>query len=286
MCNRKSIAQSPHAILKYMELFDPIILALVQGITEFLPISSTGHLILIREWLSLDTSNTLAYILVLHVATIAAVVTYFWSDILVLIQVLLRKLSRLPVNERDLTLAYALLLGTIPAALIGFLIEPYVSAYPQSPALVAGMVFTASVFFMYVEWRYLLRPTHESVSVRNGFWVGCFQVLALVPGFSRTGATIAGGMLLGLSRYEATRFSFLLAIPITLVSGGINLISLLKNNGIVDWNPIIVGGVVAYVAALIVIHLFLSFIRRYTLWPFIWYGVILSGLIGYITFVS
>jgi undecaprenyl-diphosphatase len=116
--------------------------------------------------------------------------------------------------------------------------------------------------------------------------VGCFQALALVPGFSRTGATIAGGMLLGLSRYEAARFSFLLAIPISLVSGGISLISLLKNNGVVDWTPIIVGGVVAYAVALIVIHIFLSFIRRYTLWPFIWYGVILSGFIGYITFIS
>jgi undecaprenyl-diphosphatase len=269
-----------------MELFDPIILGLVQGITEFLPISSTGHLILISEWLSLNTSNALAYSFVLHIATAIAVITYFWSDILVVIQVLLRKLSRLPVNERDLTLAYALLLGTIPAALIGFWIEPYVSTNPQPPVLVAGMVFVASVFFMYVEWRYLLRPTHESVSGRNGFWVGCFQALALVPGFSRTGATIAGGMLLGLSRYEAARFSFLLAIPISLVSGGISLISLLKNNGVVDWTPIIVGGVVAYAVALIVIHIFLSFIRRYTLWPFIWYGVILSGFIGYITFIS
>jgi undecaprenyl-diphosphatase len=121
-----------------MELFDPIILGLVQGITEFLPISSTGHLILISEWLSLNTSNALAYSFVLHIATAIAVITYFWSDILVVIQVLLRKLSRLPVNERDLTLAYALLLGTIPAALIGFLIEPYVSTNPQPPVLVAG----------------------------------------------------------------------------------------------------------------------------------------------------
>jgi undecaprenyl-diphosphatase len=269
-----------------MELLDSIILGLIQGVTEFLPVSSSGHLILVRDWLSIDASNTLAYDLVMHFATALAGIIYFRSNIWTLFQVVLRKFGRLPVNGRDLLLAYSLAVGTIPAAVLGFLVEPYLDTSLQSTAVISTMLFFASLFFMYVEWRYYLRPTHGAITVQNGFWVGCFQALALLPGFSRTGATIAGGMMLGLSRYEAARFSFLLAIPITLGAGSKKLIELLKDGGMVDWWPIIAGGAVAFVTAFVVIHLFLSYIRRHTLWPFIWYGVILSGFVGYITFIS
>jgi undecaprenyl-diphosphatase len=269
-----------------MELFDAVILGLVQGVTEFLPISSSGHLILVRDWLFIDVSNALAYDLVLHFSTTIAVMIYFWNDLWVLVQAMLRKLSRLPVNERDVTLAYALIVGTIPAAVIGFLVQPYFDKNLQSTAVVALMLLLASFFFMYVEWRYFLRPTHDTISTKRGFMVGCFQILALLPGFSRSGATIAGGMLIGMSRYEASRFSFLLAIPITLGAGSKSLIDLLRTGGEVNWAPILVGGVVASVTAFVVIHFFLSFIRRYTLWPFIWYGVILSAFVGYVSFIS
>ena len=269
-----------------MELLDAIILGLVQGITEFLPISSTGHLILFREWLTIDTTNALAFDAVLHLATTLAVILYFWSDIWVLIQVALRKLGKLPVNERDLTLLYALLIGTIPAGLLGFFLEPIVDMYLDKAAIVAGVLLVASFFFMYAEWRYYLRPTHGVITVRRGFFVGLFQALALIPGFSRSGATIAGGMLMGLTRYEASRFSFLLAIPITLGVGLKKLLDLLAEGGTVDWSPIMVGAFTALVTAFIVIHYFLTFIRKHTLWPFVWYGVILSGFVGYVFLIS
>ncbi|MEY2664920.1 MAG: hypothetical protein RLZZ480_25 [Candidatus Parcubacteria bacterium] len=269
-----------------MELLNAIVLGFVQGVTEFLPVASSGPLILLEKWVSVDGVNAIAYDLVLHIATTVAVLTYFRSDVWVLVQALLRKLSRLPVNERELTLAYALLVGTLPAGVIGFIAGTLVGAYPQSTAVAALMLFIASVFFMYVEWRYFVRQTHEGVSVQRGFWIGCFQAIALLPGFSRSGATIAGGMLLGLSRYEAARFSFLLAIPLTLGAAGRKMIDLLRESGSVDWQPIIVGGVVACVTAFIVIHFFLLYFRRYTLWPFIWYSVIISAFVGYVSFIS
>ncbi len=269
-----------------MDIIDAVILGLVQGITEFLPVSSSGHLVLFRELLTVEITNALAFDLVLHLATTIAVVIYFWQDIWVLLQAMLRKLGRLPVNEKDLTLAYALIVGTIPAAVIGFVSEPYFDKNVQSAGLVAIMLFVASIFFMYVEWKYYLSPTHETITVKRGWKVGCFQALALLPGFSRSGATIAGGMLLGMSRYEASRFSFLLAIPITLGAGSKKLIDLLQSNGHVDWQPIFIGGVVASITAFIVIHFFLGFIRRYTLWPFIWYGVILSAFVGYVSLIA
>jgi len=116
--------------------------------------------------------------------------------------------------------------------------------------------------------------------------IGLFQALALLPGMSRSGATIAGGMLVGLTRIEATRFSFLLAIPITLGVGAKSTLDLMEAGGEVAWGMIAIGAGVSFVTALIVIHFFLSFIRKYTLWPFVWYGFILAALVGYVAFIS
>lgn len=271
---------------RVMELVDAIILGLVQGVTEFLPVSSSGHLVLVREWLMIDDINGLAFDAILHFATTAAVILYFWSDIWTLIQVALRKLSRLPVNKKDITLLYALALGTVPAVVIGVFLEPVVTTYLQTSLIVAGVLFSASIFFMYAEWRYYLRPAHGTLTVRTGFLVGLFQATALLPGMSRSGSTIAGGMLLGLSRLEATRFSFLLAIPITLGVGVKKSLDLLKQGGEIDWFLISVGAMIAFVTALMVIHFFLRFIRKYTLWPFVWYGIILAGLVAYVGFFT
>ncbi len=265
---------------------DAVILGLVQGITEFLPISSSGHLVLFREWLAVDDVSGLAFDAILHFATTAAVMTYFWAELWTLIQVALRKLGRLPVNERDITLLYALIVGTIPAVALGIFLEPIITEHLLEPIVVAGVLFAASVFFMYAEWKYYLNPSHGEISVRNGLLVGLYQALALLPGMSRSGATIAGGMMLGLSRYEATRFSFLLAIPITLGVGIKKSLDLLQSGGEVDWLMILGGAGVAFIVALIVIHFFLQFIRRYTLWPFVWYGIILSGLVMYVYFFT
>lgn len=267
-----------------MNLIDAVILGVVQGITEFLPISSSGHLVLVREWLSIDATNALAIDAILHFATTAAVIIYFRSDIMVIVSAVLRKLGKLPVNEKDMTLFYALVVGTVPGVVLGLFLEPIISTHFQSAGIVAIMLFLASIFFLYSEWRYYVSPPHGEITVKKGIQVGLFQALALIPGFSRSGATIAGGMLLGLSRYEASRFSFLLAIPITLGVGAKKSIDLLAEDGAVEWLPIMIGAGVAFVMALIVIHFFLQFIRKYTLWPFVWYGFILAGLVAYVTY--
>ncbi|MEY3783879.1 MAG: hypothetical protein RLZZ230_201 [Candidatus Parcubacteria bacterium] len=265
---------------------DAIIFGLVQGVTEFLPISSTGHLVLAHEWLSVNGANDLAYDAMLHFATTAAVIVYFWSDIWNLLQVAMRKLGRLPVNERDITLLYALIISTIPAAILGLLFESYISEHFRTPLFVATVLFCGSVFFMYTEWQYYLRPTHGELTLSRGFKVGLFQMFALIPGMSRSGATIAGGMLVGMTRYESSRFSFLLAIPITLGVGVKKTLDLLGQTESVEWGMIAVGSVVAFFTALVVIHFFLQFIQKYTLWPFVWYGVILSSMVWYVELIT
>ncbi len=265
-----------------MDITGALILGLVQGIAEFLPISSSGHLVIVRDFLTLDTTNALAFDALLHLSTTAAVTIYFWSDIWAMIQTAIRKLGRLPVNEKDLVLLYALFFGTIPAVIFGLLLEPLMEKYLYSPLIVAGILAVAALFFMYAEWRYYVNPPRGVLTVRRGVLVGFFQVIALLPGFSRSGATLAGGMLLGLTRLEAARFSFLLAIPITAGLGIKKLLELIVTGGSVSWVLILVGTTVSFVSALIVIHFFLAFIRKYTLWPFIWYTLVLAAVVAYV----
>lgn len=267
-----------------MSFVEAILLGLVQGVTEFLPISSTGHLVFLRDVLAYGEANGLAIDAILHLATALAVSIYFRRDIWDLTQTALRKLGRLPVNEKDVRYLTALLLGTVPAVVLGVGLESFVSEYFQTASVVAAVLFLSAIFFIAAEWHVYRNPPWGGVTPRRGFFVGCFQALALIPGCSRSGATIAGCMLLGLTRYEASRFSFLLAIPITVGVGAKKLLDLITTDGAVTWGPIALAAVVAFATAIVVIHYFLAFIRRHTLWPFIWYSIILSVLIGYASF--
>jgi undecaprenyl-diphosphatase len=272
-----------------MTILQAIILGFVQGITEFLPISSSGHLILMRDLLGLQTEGSLAFDAVLQLATTLAVILYFSEDIWLLTQTALRKLGRLPVNGKDQTLLYALLIGTIPAVIAGVLLEKYMDTIFRSSVIVAVVLTLGSFLFIYAEWFYYGSVPQNNLTRMTGFKIGLFQCLALVPGMSRSGSTISGGMLLGLSRGEAARFSFLLSIPILLGSGAKKLIELIHPHpGVADVSlvSIAVGSVVAFVVGLAAIHFLLTFIRRHTLWPFIWYRLLLAAFVFYIYFLA
>jgi undecaprenyl-diphosphatase len=266
-----------------MDFWSAIVLGVIQGITEFLPVSSSSHLLLLREFFSFGDENSLAFDAILHLATTLAIIVYFWNDIWVLVQAAIRKLGRLPVNDKDIILLQALLAGTVPAVLIGLTLGSVMENLFRGNLAIIGIgLFLGSLFFMYAEWRYFVRPPHGVLLPKTGFYIGLFQGLAfLIPGLSRLGSTLAGGMLLGMSRIEAAKFSFLLAIPITLGVGTKKLLELIVTKGEVAWLPIFVGAIVCFFIALIFLHLFLTFIKRYSLWPFIWYRLLLAVLIAY-----
>ena len=270
----------------YMQMIDAVLLGVIQGVTEFLPLSSLGHLVLVRQWLSIDAINALAFDAVLHFTIAGVALIYFWPDIWTLLQSVLRKLSRLPVNQKDITLFNALILGSLPGIITGTFLLPYVESNYSSAGLIAAMLLLSSIFLMFVEWRYYLRPSHEGISVKRGWMIGLFQVLSMIPGFPQTGAMIAGGMQIGLSRYDAARFSFMLIIPISLGVGTHKIIGVLKSSEMVSWGMIAVGAGIAAIVSFFFIHFFLSFIKRQTLWPFIWYNVILAALVAYVNLIS
>lgn len=267
----------------YMTILESIILGVVQGMTEFLPVSSTGHLILTRTLFDIADSNALAFDAVLHLATAAAVIVYFFPDIRLLVQAGLRKLGKLPVNERDETLLYSLLIATVPAVILGLSLESLMESAFRSPLLVAAVLIAGSILFMYAEWAYQNKPRTNIINVRKGFKIGLFQCLALIPGMSRSGATIAGGMLLGLSRVEAARFAFLLAVPVITGAGLKKFIEMIVSDEVVAWFPVLIGAGVSFFVGLAAIHFMLQFVRTHTLWPFIWYRIILASFVIFIT---
>ncbi|MFM2423924.1 MAG: undecaprenyl-diphosphatase [Candidatus Parcubacteria bacterium] len=269
-----------------MSMIEAVILGFIQGITEFLPISSSGHLVLANDFLGVLNGGSLAFDAILHLATATAIVCYFHKDLWVLLQAVLRRLSRLPVNDRDITMAAALAVGTVPAVIAGLLLEDIMATLFRNPLLVAGSLIAGSFLFVYAEWFYYNTVPQNTMTWKKGLQVGLFQCLALVPGFSRSGATIAGGMLLGLSRSEAARFGFLLAVPLLLGAGAKKLLDLISSGDVVAWGAVAAGAITAFLIGLLAIHFMISFVRRYSLWPFIWYRVMLALLVIYIFALS
>jgi undecaprenyl-diphosphatase len=264
------------------DTINAIILGLVQGTTEFLPISSSGHLILMREALRETAQNALAYDAVLQLATGLAIVVYFFPDLWRLFTVFLHMVGGVATEAKDKALVIAVMAGTIPALILGIFLEDLMETAFRSPLLVAFVLVAGSCLLAYAEFHSGMRTvenTHEhdiSISLKRGVLIGCFQALALIPGMSRSGATIAGGLILGLTRYEATRFSFLLAVPIILGSGGKKLLELVANESLVALTPMLIGAGTAFVVGLIAIHFMLIFVRTHSLWPFIWYRIALA----------
>ncbi len=278
----KGCFNAVYPVITPMTLLESVFLGILQGITEFLPISSTGHLILLRSFLDMETAGTLAFDAILHLATATAVLWYFRKDFWVLSHTALRAMGRLPVNQKDARFLSALLVGTVPAILLGVALEEMMDTLFRNPVLVAAVLIAGSVLFIYAEWMYQKSVPQNEIDTSKGLKIGLFQALALFPGMSRSGAAIAGGMLMGLSRKEAARFSFMLAVPLLLGAGVKKFIELIQGGETVLWTPLLLGAVFAFVTGLAAIHFMLKFVQRYTLWPFIWYRIILALFVLYV----
>ena len=260
------------------EIINAILLGFVEGITEFLPISSSAHMILLRDALSFHGGNELAFDAVLQLAAALAALVYFskeiWQLTLTFFNVVLGKAA----DTKNKILMYAIILGTIPAVVGGLLLEKFMETVFRDPLYVACALVAGSGLFAYAEYKFAMRE-REPLSVVNGTKIGLFQVLALVPGVSRSGATISGGLLLGLTRMEATRYSFLLSIPILLGSGLKKFIEILHAHNGVSLTALGAGSFVSFIVGLISIHFLLIFVRTNTLWPFIWYRLALAAVV-------
>lgn len=259
-----------------MDIFDALVLGIVQGITEFLPISSTGHLILAREIFGISADYGLAIDAVLQLATAFAVLIYFRRDIKELILGFFWRTEKRKI-------VFALALGTVPAILAGLLLEDYMETTFRSTELVAWTLIAGSFLFLAAEYtakRYREKGSIKNITPARGLIVGLFQCLALIPGMSRSGATISAGLFLGFTREEAARFGFLLALPIIFGSGLKKALELggegiLSSIGV----PLFVSTLAAFLIGLAAIHYLLRYLRHNTLFVFVMYRVLLAGVV-------
>lgn len=254
-----------------MEIVQGVLLGLVQGVTEFLPVSSTGHLILAREFFGFSRDSGLAVDAMLHLATAVAVLLYFRTDILELVHGALRK------ERKSLILGGALIAGTVPGVIAGVFLEETMDTVFRSATLVAGALAAGSILFVVAE---KLASQKSFITVQKGFGIGLFQALALIPGMSRSGMTISGGLLLGLTREEATRFGFLLSFPIILGAGAKKFLELWGSGAFVSESAMLAAaGLAAFLSGLAAIHFMIRFVRTHTLIPFALYRLALAALV-------
>jgi len=266
-----------------MTILDALVLGVVQGITEFLPISSSGHLIIVRDVLGLQVPEGLAVDATLQLATAFAVVWYFKKDLWHLLMGVFDWMRGNIVSKDTKVLILALLFATIPAVVAGLFLESTMDTIFRNSHLVAWVLIAGSVLFIFAEFYSRKIPLEQPLTVQKGILVGLFQVLALVPGMSRSGATISGGMIMGFSRASAARFSFLLSVPIILGSGGRKLIDLGSvGTPVSEWVLIGVAALVAFVSGLAAIHFLLTFLRTHTLLPFVLYRVALATVVFWV----
>jgi undecaprenyl-diphosphatase len=214
-----------------LELIEAVILGVVQGLTEFLPVSSSGHLLLGQYFLGLDQERFgLSFDVALHMGTLVAVVSYFWRDLVRMGVAFLRSFGRMDlVNDPDQRLAYLVIASSVPAALIGFLFEGFFENTVRSPWVVVFNFVLVGVLFLVAEAAGSRSRQASKLGFGEAVGIGLAQATALVPGISRSGATITLGLFLGLRREEAARFSFLMSIPIIAGAGGLKLAEVISS---------------------------------------------------------
>jgi undecaprenyl-diphosphatase len=251
-----------------------VILGLVEGITEFLPVSSTGHLIVVGSLFGFSGPRAATFEIVIQVGAILAVIWHYRA-------VLLDLLRRFFTADEERRLGGNLVLAFLPAAAVGVVLHHWIKDHLFTPVTVAAAFIVGGVVILLIEW---LRPavvTSEvrAITARQALGIGCAQVLALIPGTSRSAATILGGYTLGLSRPAATEFSFLLAIPTLIAAAGYDILKSRHLFTTADVPMFLVGTAVSFVAALAVIRSFLRYVQRHSFNAFAWYRIAFGVLI-------
>jgi undecaprenyl-diphosphatase len=259
-----------------IEWWQGLVLALVQGLTEFLPISSSAHLLLPSLLLGWPDQG-LAFDVAVHFGTLLAVITYFRRDLWDLAVGTMAAVTAGQMNARSREVVY-LALGTIPAVIVGFLLNAHMDALRTVPVL-ATTTIAFALLLGYADRRVGVQARAEVGSLGTALLIGCAQAIAPIPGTSRSGITITAGLLLGLSREAAARFSFLLSIPIIAGAALLKLLELLDGGVMVDTWILLLAMGVAGLSAYACIAVFLQLIERVGMMPFVIYRIVLGGLI-------
>lgn len=262
-----------------MGLIRALVLGVVQGLTEFLPISSSGHLVLLPAALGWD-SPTLVFDATVHLATLIAVIGVFWRDVGILIAAWWRGLwGGEPLKTVESRIAWWLVVGTIPGILAGVLLESTFESFFDEPRAVGGFLLGTALLLVLADILGKRRRGFTDITWWDGLLIGIGQAASIAPGLSRSGTTISVGVFCGLSREAAARFSFLLAIPIILGAGLANLVELVRHGDVSAEAPaLVIGFLAAAVCGYAAIKFLLAYLRKRPLYPFAIYCLLVGIL--------
>ncbi len=262
-----------------MGLFRAVVLGIVQGVTEFLPISSTAHLRIVPELLGWPDAGA-AYTAMIQLGTVAAVIVYFWGDLVRLARAWVEGLvQRVPFGTVEARLAWFVLVGTLPIAILGLLLKHHIETSLRSLYVIAFAMVGLALVLLLAERIAAHRRTLSEMTWRDGIIIGLCQAVALIPGSSRSGTTITGGLALGFRREDAARYSFLLSVPATAAAGVFEMRHLLKSGEPFTGSDVVVGTVVAFLSGIVAIAWLLRFLRTQSTLVFVVYRLLLGGLL-------
>lgn len=245
----------------------------MQGLTEFLPVSSSAHLILVPLITQWDDQG-LAFDVAVHVGTLTAVVLYFRKEISRMFFAWFASLRG--SHSEDSKLAWAVIIGTIPVGLAGLLFKDIISESLRTPLVIATTTIIFGLLLWYADQSAKRTRDEYTLSWKDIIVIGCAQAIALIPGTSRSGITITAGLLLGLTAQASARFSFLLSIPVIILAGGFEVLDYLEVASINDMNDLILGALISAISAYLCIHFFLKLLERVGMTPFVIYRLLLG----------
>ena len=260
-----------------MNIFYGILLGIIEGLTEFIPVSSTAHMLIVQRLFNLPSDpGMFAFLVLVQLGPLLALLVYFWKDYWSLIRAFFARPFSTPENK----MAWYIIIATIPAGIAGALLKDVVQGLFQNPLLEAAIrLFTAAILLFLAEWLGKKSRRLDSITWLDALIVGLFQVLAVFPGSSRSGSTIPGGMFRDFDRPSATRFAFLMAAPIMLAAGGYESLSVLKTHVLhTILAPLAVGFIVAAVIGWLSIRWLINYVGKHSLYLFAAYCAIVAAL--------
>ena len=260
-----------------MDLLQALWLAIIQGLTEFLPISSSAHLILPSAILGWEDQG-LAFDVAVHVGSLVAVLIYFKNDLALLLRAWFKTTFQGADSNAESRMLWFIVLATLPAAVVGLVAGGFIELHLRSIAVIATTTIVFGLLLGWADWCHKGSLSLQEMSWKSAFLIGAAQVLALIPGTSRSGITLTAALALGFDRNSAARFSFLMAIPIISLSGAYKALQLLSEAS-VAWGTIALGAIVSGLTAYLCIHAFLRLIDRIGMMPFVIYRILLGMLL-------
>lgn len=268
--------------LSFIEILKVVFLGIVEGVTEWLPISSTGHMLLVDEFISLNVSDDFKemFFVVIQLGAILAVVTIFWNKM----WPFQLKDKTQPVMKKDTwSMWFKTVVACIPGAIVTILFDDYIEAHLHTAVVIAiALIFYGIAFIVIENWNKTRTPKVETlndITYKTAFLIGMFQVLSIIPGTSRSGATIIGALLIGVSRVAAAEFTFFLAVPVMFGLSALKMIKFGLSFTSAEFAILIIGCVVAYLVSIVVIKFLMSYIKKHDFKIFGWYRIVLGVIV-------